>query len=398
MDPENGSRSRIQVYTRPMVDPTALDSFLAEPDRGRFRIALSRTRRKGIPLAVGVMSARSLTRKYAIPRRNHQEQTGYQRDVSKARVNKLVSDLQTDRVDLPTAVLLNLRDFDPSLHLEQEEDQLRFVPGDSPLYVVDGQHRVAALDRLVHSNEEKWGGFQIPFSCMLGANEEEELEQFYIVNSTAKSVRTDLAFDLLKQRAENDPTVMKGIIESGQSWKVDGERLCEALAKTEIWRSRIRFPGEAKAGTTINNSGMVNSLKSLLGAPYFGALPPEKQLKILDAFWRGLREILPEAFHDPTDYTLQKVTGVQVMHEVLISVIEYVRSVGDSLIEPTAYSEPLWDPLENLQETTADGKVVSGTNFWRAGPGGAAGSFSSNAGRRVLSARIKSALPTPELR
>lgn len=381
-----------------MIQPDHIDSSLSEPSRGHFRIALAKTRRKGIPLAVGVMSARSLTARYEIPRRDHQKQTGYQRDVSKARVNKLVSDLQTDRVDLPTAVLLNLRDFDPAVHLEQNGEQLLFVPGDSALYVVDGQHRVVALDRLMQSDAGKWGAFQVPFSCMLGADKEEELEQFYIVNSTAKSVRTDLAFDLLKQRAENDPNVMKGIIESGQSWKVDGERLCEALAKTEIWRSRIRFPGEPKAGTTINNSGMVNSLKSLLSAPYFGALDPDKQLKILDSYWRGLREILPEAFHDPTEYTLQKVTGVQVMHEVLVSVIEYVRSIGNSLTEPSSFSDPLWDPLENLQETTADGKVVSGTEFWRAGPGGAAGSFSSNAGRRVLSARIRSALPAPELR
>lgn len=309
----------------------------------------------------------------------------------------MVSDLQSNRVDLPTAVLLNLRDFDPAVHLQRRNDQFLFAPGGSALYVVDGQHRVVALARLVEEKEAEWGSFQLPFACMLGASPEEELEQFYIVNSTAKSVRTDLAFDLLKQRAENDPSVMKGIIESGQSWKIDGERLCEALARTEIWRSRIRFPGEEKGATTINNSGMVNSLKSLLGAPYFGALSAEDQLKILDAYWRGLREILPEAFHDPTDYTLQKVTGVQVMHLVLISSIEYMRSAGHSLEDPLAFAEVLREPLENLQETTAEGQVVSGAEFWRAGPEGAAGSFSSNAGRRVLSARIRSALPAPRL-
>jgi DGQHR domain-containing protein len=367
------------------------------PESTEFPVALTQTRRRGTPLAVGVMTAAAVTRHFEIPKRNHKLQTGYQREVSKARVNKLVSDLQSNRVDLPTAVLLNLRDFNPAEHLLLRGDQYLFCPGRSALYVVDGQHRVVALARLVEEKEQEWGGFQLPFSCMLGASSEEELEQFYIVNSTAKSVRTDLAFDLLKQRAENDPSVMKGIIESGQSWKVEGERVCEALARTEIWRNRIRFPGEEKGGTTINNSGMVNSLKALLGAPYFGALGPEDQLKILDAYWRGLREILPEAFHDPTDYTLQKVTGVQVMHVVLIAVIEYMRSAGYSLVDPESYGEVLREPLENLQETTADGQVVSGADFWRAGPEGAAGSFSSNAGRRVLSARIKSALPAPRL-
>jgi DGQHR domain-containing protein len=368
----------------------------AEEDE-RFPVALAKTRRKGTSLAVGVITARAVTRRFQIPRRDHRSQTGYQRDVSKARVNKLVSDLLSNRVDLPTAVLLNLRDFDPDIHLVEKANQHLFAPGASPLYVVDGQHRVAALSRLIESNEEDWGGFQLPFACMLGADPEEEMEQFYIVNSTAKSVRTDLAFDLLKQRAESDPTVMRGIVESGQSWKVDGERLCEKLAKSEIWRSRIRFPGEPKGGTTINNSGMVNSLKALLAAPYFGALSVDNQLQILDAYWRGLREVLPEAFHDPTDYTLQKVTGVQVMHLVLIPLIEYVRSVGGSLVDPDSYADVLREPLANLQETTADENIVSGPDFWRAGPEGAAGSFSSNAGRRVLSARIRSALPAPEI-
>lgn len=373
------------------------ETFPPTTDSTEFPVSMMRTRRTGTPLAVGVLTAAALAPQFKIPNRNYKRQTGYQREISKARVNKLVSDLQSNRVDLPTAVLLNLRDFDSDVHLRQEESRYYFSPASSDLYVVDGQHRVVALARLVEEDPSKWGAFQIPFACMLGASPEEELEQFYIVNSTAKSVRTDLAFDLLKQRAENDPSVMKGIIESGQSWKVNGERLCEALAQTEIWRSRIRFPGEEKAGTTINNSGMVNSLKALLGAPYFGALEADDQIKILDAYWRGLREILPEAFHDPTDYTLQKVTGVQVMHLVLIALIEYMRSAGYSLVDPVSYADVLRDPLETLQETTADGQVVSGADFWRAGPEGAAGSFSSNAGRRVLSARIRSALPAPEV-
>ena len=51
----------------------------------------------------------------------------------------------------------------------------------------------------------RWGEILIPFVCMIGAGERQEMEQFYVVNSNAKSVRTDLAMDLLKQRAESDP-------------------------------------------------------------------------------------------------------------------------------------------------------------------------------------------------
>ena len=67
-----------------------------------------------------------------------------------------------------------------------------------------GEQGIGALARLVNGpSPENWINFEIPFVCMLGADEREEMEQFFVVNSTAKSVRTDLALDLLKQRAES---------------------------------------------------------------------------------------------------------------------------------------------------------------------------------------------------
>ncbi len=364
----------------------------------QFAVALTKTRRKNTPLAVGIITAGALTENYTVDVRDHRHGKGYQRGVSTSRVNKLMEDLKNHRVDLPTAVLLNLREFDHDKHLTEIEHGYLFAPQGAELYVVDGQHRIEALYRLIAGKEgEKWVDYEIPFACMLGADELEELEQFYIVNSTAKSVRTDLAFDLLKQQAEADPEAMNGIIESGQDWKVEGERITEALAATEVWRDRIRFPGMEKGGTTINNSSMVNSIKPLLGTPYLGALDHNNRVKILDAFWLGIRDALPEAFHAAHEYTLQKVTGVQVMHLVLVPVIEYVRSIGASVIEPASYADVLREPLARLEETTHEGNVVSGADFWRAGPEGAAGTFSSNAGRRVLTARIKGMLPKPQI-
>ena len=68
----------------------------------------------------------------------------------------------------------------------------------------------------------------IPFVCVLGASEREEMEQFYVVNSTAKSVRTDLAYDLLKQRAENDPRSSLRFKSWARSGKWTGRRLSSA--------------------------------------------------------------------------------------------------------------------------------------------------------------------------
>lgn len=361
--------------------------------RVEIPVTTTTTHRKKTPMALGVITAGTLADLHTIPRRDTRKKTGYQREVSPTRVNRLMKDLRENRVDLPTAVLLNLRVYKAGVHLVERDGREYFCPDGERLYVVDGQHRVEALARLVQMDSDRWSGFEIPFVCMLGADDREEMEQFYVVNSTAKSVRTDLALDLLKQRAESDPNVMTSLIERGESWKVKAQTLVEELSPTPIWRNRIRFPGDPKGDTTITSSGMVASVKQLLGTPYFGSITTGNQVKVLDAYWHGIRKVIPDVFDAPSQYALQKSTGVMVMHGVLISVIEYVRSMGKSVIEPESYTEPLRGTLLELEGDTGTGELARGADFWKAGSEGAAGSFSSNAGRRVLIAKLRASLP-----
>lgn len=349
------------------------------------------------PQAVGVISAGALVKGYTVPHRDSRNKKGYQRPVSPTRVNKLAADLRAGRVDLPTAVLLNVRDSAGTIVDSTDDGWTMFRPNGHELFVVDGQHRIEALAKLVEENPEKWSSYQIPFVCMLGAGETEEMTQFYVVNSTAKSVRTDLALDLLKQRAENDPELMASLVEKGEDWKVEAQTLTEELSKTRFWKDRIRFPGDPVGETTIGSAGIVSSLKSLLDTPYFGQISTQNRIRILDAYWQGIAVVMPDVMNEPTDYALQKSTGVQIMHSLLISVLELLRSKGMSVVEPDAYADVLHDTLMNLEGDTADGGVARGPDFWRSGVQGAAGSFSSNAGRRVLLARLRAELPDVEV-
>ena len=252
--------------------------------------------------------------------------------------------------------------------------------------------------QLIDEDPEEWEDFLIPFVCMLGASENEEMEQFHVVHSTAKSVRTDLALVLLKRRAESDPRLMEALTERGESWKVKAQTLVEEIEKmSPVWRQRIRFPGEPKASTIISSAGMVSSLRRPLATPYFGAISQSNQLKVLDAFWRGVQLALSESFDEPSDYVLQKSTGVQAMHGLLEVVVEIIKASGDSVIEADSHSKVLADTLGALQGDTVEGAVVSGADFWRSGPEGAAGSFSSNAGRRVLLTKLRGTLPDLEV-
>jgi hypothetical protein len=233
---------------------------------------------------------------------------------------------------------------------------------------------------------------------MLGGTPKQEMRQFYVVNSNAKSVRTDLAYDLLKQQANEDPHLMRNLIDQNEKWKVDAENLVEALGlRSPMWKGLVRFPHESASGTTIGSSSLVGSVRGLFKDPFFGQLPPESQAEILNAYWSGIQQVMPDAFGSPGEYALQKGVGALVMHGVFLQVLAVVTSRNESPLDPKAYAEVIRDALENLEDITADGDVVTGADFWRSGPTGAAGSFSSSAGRRVLTSRIVHSLPAPEL-
>ena len=356
--------------------------------------------RQQVDQVIGVMPAKALVDNHYVPHFDHITKKGFQRPPQQARVNKLVHDLERNRVDVPTAVLLNIRDCERSADeaevLVAVDDNTYFAPDGRKLYVVDGQHRVLALKKLLEKYPEKWASFPVPFVCMLGASEEEEMTEFYVVNSNAKSVRVDLAYELLSKRSEMDPTLMNDLVEKGENWKVDAQMLTEQLEKdSPFWKGKIRFPGQAVAETTVGSAGVVGSLKPLLATPYFGTvlLPPHRG-KILNAYWEGIRRVLPNCFEEPRDYALQKAIGIQVMHQLLIPVIEVLRTSGHSVLEAEAYELVLKDALQTLEADNGEGIPVRGEDFWRVGREGAAGAFSNNAGRRVLTAKLTSQLPS----
>lgn len=357
--------------------------------------------RADVTIVTGFMPAGALIPDhYHIPHLDPRTGRGYQRLPQDARVNELAVDLRKGRVDLPTSVLLNLRNREARKALRDGGLDLGVLRAASrssvegKFYVVDGQHRILALRKLIEEfDSERWSKFQIPFTCMIGATEDEEMEQFYLVNSKAKSVRTDLAYELLYQRAQ-DPNVMESLVERGQDWQVYAQGIVKRLNDASaVWRGKIRFAAMEKGDTVMPSASMVTSLKPILASAYFRALDPDQQVKILDAYWRGVRSILPDAFDDPTEFSLQKGVGVIVMHTVLTQVIEIARSRGLPLAEPDTYAAVLKSALETLQGDDSMGNPVSGLDFWRAAPRGAAGSYSSSAGRRVLIAKIQTLLP-----
>jgi DGQHR domain-containing protein len=357
----------------------------------------------GIRTVVGSIPVGELRDRISTPWRDARSKEGYQRKPAMSRVAKLMMEIRKQRVDIPTAILLNASHSSWKNALSRSDgngcqlfDLERYK---GTFSVVDGQHRVLAFKELYSEDPERYSKIQLHFVMMLGAQDIEELEQFYIVNSTAKSVRTDLAFDLLKQRAESDPAVMRALVESGQEWKVRAQALTELLAdNSEVWRRRIRLANEAKGITIIPSASFVTSLKTFLTHPFITNLHQDQQFEIIETYWQGIRLAIPQPFGEPDAYTLLKGIGVWAMHEVLPNVIEVIRSRGQSLFDADNYKKVIEGMLRNLEGQNQKAETVRGADFWLTAPkGGAAGSYSSSAGKRVLLSKMKQGLPKPEI-
>ena len=195
-----------------------------------------------------------------------------------------------------------------------------------------------------------------------------------MVNSNAKSVSTTIAYDILSNLGQVIPGLTQDLEESGKAWQVHGQELTKELAENSgIWKDLIRFSNEPKGASTVQSAGFVSSLRPILSSAYFGRLTRGAQGKVLTA--------------------LQKSLGVAVMHTIFNDVIEVVRSNDEPVTDFNSYATVLEGPLLNLTGDNREGLNVSGSDFWLSGEKGAAGAYSSSAGRRVLTARLRSSLP-----
>ena len=365
------------------------------------------TLRGSIRTVVGVIPAETLVRHHAVPQRDVLRGTGYQRTPSQKRVNELAASITRHLVDLPTSVLLSLRGESASqvlTRLGTDSYELDLDPEKAStghqLFVVDGQHRVKALAKAMNEDQADILNVKIPFVCMIGADESQEMEQFHVVNSNAKSVPTDLALELLRARSEHDPSFAQRVKDGGRKWELDAQGLTQHLATaSSTWKARIRLANSPKAQTTVPSASFAKSLKPLLAQPtLFRRIPSiEQQGQVIDAYWRAIRRVLPEAFEDPPKFNIQKGIGVDVMHSVLPNVLDQVRAAGCSMFKPESYEDLLEQTLLSIEGFNGDSELVTGANFWRTGRDGAAGIYSSAAGKRRLAELIEARLPEPSL-
>lgn len=344
---------------------------------------------------VGMLKAGELVKRYQIPHRNYEGDTGYQRLPTNSRVRKLANDMHERMVDLPTALLLSVRDRNLRPRLEASGRYVLTLPKDNskPFYVVDGQHRLQALDTVIEEERDgHWSEYRIPAVIFFGSDEYVEMDQFHTVNSNAKSIKTDLALDLLTKRAQMHGEFRDHLYVRNQLWQVNAQELTALVAKRGVWIGRIRFPNEKKGTTIITSNSFVSSLKRVLDQENFSAHSLEERSRIVDAYWRGIEKVLPECFRTPKRYNIQKTVGAFVLHDLLSFVMLHANRYGKPLDNPDSYAGILRKTLRRIRGENLSGDEAIGPDYWKAGAEGVAGVYSSGSGRQRLVQLIKKAL------
>jgi len=351
---------------------------------------------------------------------NPKTDTGYQRTLVGSRIGQTADYYDAKRGRMPNPLLLNIREEDFSqVHVEvaggkTEQDAynsaveqdgnwigtgfIEFSP-ELELWVYDGQHRKAGLERLLE-RATGFSNFPVPVSLTLGLSTDAEMKEFYEVNTNAKSVKVDLVFQLLTKMAENDPEMQELLAISDKDWIIRGNAVAKVLEGMEgPWHNRFQSANERKRrgdGVVMPVAQFIRSLKPVLDMPLLKRADPATIAGILNAYWRGIAQVLPEPFEgNPEDYAIQKGQGTIALHRVLPQVIEVIRASNDKLGEPESYAKVLVDLPDLNGLAVEDGAQVlrSGAEFWRVGS--VASGFSGDAGRRRLGLLIQSLIPVP---
>lgn len=286
-------------------------------------------------LFIGVAKAKDLIRVTTVDPYNPKigptdEGQGYQRPPERSRVTQIGRYLieQEGGGLFPTAVLLAAR-YD--LSYDKKQGTIT-ITSDQPLQIVDGQHRLAGLHYAIEEKEEtRLADYSIPFVIMEGIDRMTEMTQFRIVNGTAKQVRTDLVNMILTATYAG---MKRGDVPKKDLWRIIVSNAVDKLAKNpeSPWRGMITLPGEAstrgEGGKPVRATSLITSLRPVYVWLKETSGIMEQECRDADAeieylyrvvadYWEAVKQVVPGAFENPSDYVIQKTPGIFSLHKLL---------------------------------------------------------------------------------
>lgn len=333
-------------------------------------------------------------------KREDQKESGYQRNLDDKSVDKIKKYIlqETPTPLLPTSLLANARS---SIEFKNISGNFGNLQIKQELYIIDGQHRFEAWKSMMQDNtlRNKWGDYEFPIIILSNFTELKEIEQFYVINSRQKRIKTDLAQRNFLQLYTNETT--RGLIPERNKWQLYATKIVDQLNenKKSLWKDKIILPTDSKdlrKTKFISQSSFVLSLKpfftgseTLFTAEEKKRPPIEKWANLISEFWNIIEKIYPEATKTTTDYSLMKTVGVFSLHLFLEKVCKEIA--GSENITDDNTQKEIFKKIKEYLQVANKGNYSQ--NFWRIkvaesikAKGNYAGSYSSSVGhKRIVS-------------
>jgi len=249
---------------------------------------------------------------------------GFQRKEIRTHVRSIVEFLNQGPVLFPNAIILAIspraiftrsRGSKPEGDVQASESGTLRIPiprnGSKEAWIVDGQQRSIALSQAENH------GFPVPVIAFVSEDLSTHREQFILVNK-ARPLPPRLINELL-------PEVDGELPRDLAPRRIPSELVNYLNTAAESpFRGLVRRLSEDNPSAVVTDTALIKSVRNSINSP-LGALAPFKatpsqpadavgMLRVLIAFWGGVRDTFPEAWgRPPTESRLMHSAGIEAM-------------------------------------------------------------------------------------
>ena len=282
--------------------------------------------------------------KSRIDRWTKDNREGYQRPTKQSRFGSgkgsIVRYLLDEIGAFPTSVLLNVRGSVNFTVKDKISEGIEFgeltIPDDETLWIIDGQHRLEALKRAT-DNKPELAEYPLPVSILNLSDKFSEMLHFYIVNSRQRKIPTDLVYKhlqmMVNQIVLSEKEWLKEIIVGpAQERQAMATYIVDYLEQDEKspFIGKILFMGETKEPHhLVTDYLLARYIARILTEKAYAGMGYERVAEMLANYWSAIKELYPDCFKNPREYTLLKTTGVASFTYLFPTIFAYCATEGD---------------------------------------------------------------------
>lgn len=283
--------------------------------------------------------------KAMIYRRSPDRKDGYQRGLSPSRLSTgkigVPGYVLSQMGVFPTSILVNVRKEDGNIEFKEKNTISQnvaigdlYVPDDVEWSILDGQHREEGLKIAMREKPEL-----ADYPLIITLTNERifyEMLLFYIVNSRAKSVPTDLVYRILQRMlydTEAPAWVEMELMGHANRRKAVAATIVDYLntKPDSPLKGRISEVGEPVIeGIHATSDGtLTRYVAEILKEKVFQDMYDEQLADLLVNYWSAIAELYPDCFKNHKKYVLLDTLGLSSLNRLFPVIFGYCSSDAD---------------------------------------------------------------------